>query len=186
MVFEQLGGGIHVHLDLLAREEVFHVDRFEVGDAEVRLSVPFLCSGHHHDLEVHLRHPVDGLHVLLDEIHEQGRNDEDLDTVFHHYVGESVVESVYGDAHKMPRLHVCLVVDETGHLIWGVLTAVDVFGEGGPAGSDSEDEGGHSVGPFDRVLVKHLHPNACGPHESDRKQREEDDVGGSEVDKPAG
>ena len=105
--------GIHVHLDLVPRKEVFHVHFMQLAMAQgVVLAVPFLGRRHHHDLDAGIDELVHHLLVLAEAVTLERRHEQDLDALGLELPGEAGFIVINRLAHHVGALHVQTVGDE--------------------------------------------------------------------------
>ena len=84
LIFQQLTYGIHIDLNLVARQEVFYLHFAHLLMLELHVLVPRLCLGHHHYLDAGIGKLVNDILLFTEIIGHQRTDEYSLDTKFLH------------------------------------------------------------------------------------------------------
>ena len=169
---EHLLDGLHVHLDLVARQQFLDVHLVEQRVGDGRFAVPLLCRRHHHDLDLGGDEPVDKLGVVGEVFRLQRRDQQRLHVELAHGLhqfGRVLIDLDAGDARGGHHL---VVADESLDLVARARVGDDASRQGyGPRlGAIDKDVLGNAEVVVE--VVERLGCHARRPHQ--HRGRDED------------
>lgn len=162
---DETRGGFHVNLNLVARQEILDVDRSEVGDAQLTLSVPLASLRAHEDAHSGIGHGIDYFAIFTQGGHHQGGDEQSADALLLHDVDKVEVKVIYGLTQQVVVGHFIVNSYETSNFEWRVDGRVDTLGDGNATLLDAEDEHRGGVATTVHVLVKHFNEQPLYPHQ---------------------
>ena len=168
--------GCHVDLYLIARQEVFNFYLAKPIVGESGFSVPFLCRGHHVDLDAGTDEGIYEGGARGEVLGLYGGYEEGTDTFLLHDGYEVVRVFIDPDSEEPGAAEAGVCADEALELITGGDFGTDALGQGNTALHAAVDEdvlvGGGTAGN----IVEFLDQDADGPH---AEGGQDEDIGGT-------
>ncbi len=113
LALEHLSDGVHVHLYLFARKQVFNLNLAQLVVGQFRFAVPFLGGRHHHYLYASLHKLVHHRLVVAELLSLQRRHEQHLHVQVSHLLGDALLVQIHPLAHDIRIAHIRSVADES-------------------------------------------------------------------------
>ena len=104
--------GIHIHLNLLTRQQVFDFYLMQMIVCQVGFAVPLFSCRHHHDLDASLYKLINHGLIFAESLRLQRRHEQHLDMLISHQLSNALLVYEYLLAEYISLTHIIAIADE--------------------------------------------------------------------------